>query len=57
VLQGALETVGFRDVHVARVDAPAIFASTSDAVSFQRDMAGELIRLLEDASDLERVEV
>jgi SAM-dependent methyltransferase len=56
-LRAALEGAQFRDVDVVGVKAPAVFASTSDALEFQQQAMGVLTQLLEDLSDAERAEL
>jgi SAM-dependent methyltransferase len=51
----ALESAGFRDVRITSVDASAAFGSASEALLFQQEAVGELVRLLAGGTDLERV--
>jgi SAM-dependent methyltransferase len=52
--ESTLENAGFRDVRIESVEALAVFASTHEALLFQQEAVGELVRLLAAATDLER---
>lgn len=55
--QSALEDARFREVQVAAVKAPAVFASAGDALEFQQQAIGILTQLLEDLPAAERADL
>jgi ubiquinone/menaquinone biosynthesis C-methylase UbiE len=53
-LKSALEGARFREVGVTAVSAPAVFTSANDALAFQQLGAGELLRLIDRLSEVEK---
>lgn len=56
-LRSALEDARFREVRVVAVPAPAVFASASEALTYQQQALGLLTQLLEGLSDEDRTAV
>jgi len=56
-LRSALEVGRFHEVEIVAVKAPAIFESASEALLFQQEAGGELLRLMEGLLEDDRADV
>ncbi len=56
VLAKSLETAGFRDVEVRRVDSPVRVATAAECVRFERESFGALHQMMAGMSDAERAD-